>query len=157
MAIPITTSLKVFLLLSGFIYSLWGIVSFSFQIAIVVNSYSTYYHGFWTGAFLIVSGILMMVIGTRSSYPLAKLMQMYAVDLVLCIIGLIFAIVNYTLSNRCHSMRTWYCDDNLASNLKIGLLIIFIFAIIHTIFNILYISKEQKKAISVSNPNVFNH
>ncbi len=147
----------MFLLLSGFIYSLWGILSISFQIAIVVNSYSTYYHGFWTGGFLIVGGILMMVIGFRSSYPLARLMRMYVVDLIFCAIGLAFSITNYAISDHCFSTSTWYCDDSLASNLKIGLVIIFSLAIIHTAFNIFYISKEQKKAIAISNSNILNH
>jgi len=31
-----TTSLKMFLLFSGFLYSLWGILAYSFQIAIIV-------------------------------------------------------------------------------------------------------------------------
>jgi hypothetical protein len=147
----------MFLLFSGFLYSLWGILAYSFQIAIIVNSYSTYYHGFWTGAFLIFGGIIIMVIGFRSAYPLAQLMRIYMVDLIFCALGLVFSITNYTTSNRCDSISTWYCDDSLANNLKIGLMIIFSLSTIHTICNMFYISKEQKRVIATLNPNIFNH
>jgi hypothetical protein len=151
---PITSSLRVFLLLSGFIYALWGITTFSFQIVLAVNSYSSYYHGFWIGSFLIIGGIIMMVAGLRSAYPLGHLSRMYVIDLIFCIIGLAFSIANYTMSNRCVSPSVWYCDDSLESNLKLGLLVIFGVAFIHTIFNMFFISKEQRRTISTSNPNV---
>ena len=61
------------------------------------------------------------------------------------------------MSNQCSSTIYWYCDDSLAHNLKLGLVLTFSFAIIHTIINIVYIFKQQTQAISTSNPNVSNY
>jgi hypothetical protein len=144
------------LLLSGFLYALWGIIAFSFQLAIAVNSYSTNYQGFWTGPILIVGGILMMVVGFRPAFPLAQLIRMHYTGLTVSAVGLIVSIINYSMSNQCTSTTYWYCDDSLISNLKISLVIIFGCALIHTILNMVYISKQQKQAISTSIPNIPN-
>jgi len=145
------------LLLSGFIYSLWGILAFSIHIAIIVNSYSTYYYGLFTGFFLVFGGIIMMVIGLRPSYPMNRLIRMYTVTLMLCILGLISSIINYTLSTRCSSVLVRYCDDNLGSNLKISLIITFSLSVIHTAINLFYVPTEQKRAISRSNADIINY
>ncbi len=142
------------MLLSGFFNALWGILAFSFQLALTVNSHSTFYHGFWTGPILMVGGILMMVVGFRPAFPLVQLTRAYYSELILCAVGLFISIIDYSTSSKCTSTLFWYCDDSLVSNLKIGLVIIFSFALIHTIFNMVYISKQHKQAISRSNPNV---
>jgi hypothetical protein len=147
----------MFLCISGFIYSLWGISIVSVQIGIVVNSFSTYYHGFWAGTFLIFGGIFMMIIAFRSSYPMIHLIRTYSMNLGFCTVGLVFSIVNYATSTRCISISSWYCDESLASNLKVSLLILFILGLIHTIINMIFISKEQKRGLLRSNSNVLSH
>jgi succinate dehydrogenase hydrophobic anchor subunit len=145
------------LAISGFIYALWGISAVSVQIGILVNSFSTYYHGFWLSIFSIIGGILMMIVAFRSSYPLFQLTRIYAINLVFCGVGLIFSVINYTTSPRCMSTPFWYCDDSLSNNLKLMLLIIFILGLIHTIINMIVVSKEHKRALAKFNPNVIDH
>ena len=147
----------MFLIISGFIYSIWGILAFSLQTAIVVNSFSTYYHGFWTGGFLIIGGIVMMIVAFRSYYPLIHLERIYTINLSFCITGLIFSITNYIISTRCTSLSSFYCDDSLASNLKVTLLVVFIFSLIHTITNMIFISKEHRRTVLRSNSSYENH
>lgn len=152
---PISPNLKIFLLASGIFYALWGIIAVSLQVAILINSYSTYYSGFWTGIFLVVGGISMMVISCGTAYPLSNLTRMLTIDLVFCIIGLIFSIINYSLTTRCsYSVYSWYCDDNLTINLKIGHIAVFAVAVIHTIIIMVQVSREQTKALLTSNPTV---
>ncbi|CAF3387440.1 unnamed protein product [Rotaria sp. Silwood1] len=149
---PITSNLATFLCISGLIYALWGIIAFSLQLAIVVNFYSTYYNGFWAGIFLVFGGSIMVIIGFRPSFPLLGLMRLYIFTLVFSTMGLTFSIVDYSLSARCTSISSLYCDDSLASNLKVILLVTFTVALIHTGINMIVISKEQKTILIQSNP-----
>jgi hypothetical protein len=64
--------------------------AFSLQLAIVVNSFSIYYHGFWIGVFLIVGGSVMMVAAFRLDYPLIHLTRIYAVNIGFGTAGLVF-------------------------------------------------------------------
>ncbi|CAF0761890.1 unnamed protein product [Rotaria sp. Silwood1] len=128
------------------------ITTFSLQLAIVVNFYSTYYNGFWAGIFLVFGGSIMVIIGFRPSFPLLGLMRLYIFTLVFSTMGLTFSIVDYSLSARCTSISSLYCDDSLASNLKVILLVTFTVALIHTGINMIVISKEQKTILIQSNP-----
>ncbi|CAF3375584.1 unnamed protein product [Rotaria socialis] len=152
--VPIATNLRNFLIISGFFYALWGTIAFSLQTAIVVNSYSTYYNGFWTGIFFIVAGILMTIIGFQSSYPILRLLRFYIVNLTLCAFAFSFSMINYAISTRCTSRTSRYCDDNLASNLKFMLMITFNIGLIHTVVNMIVISKEHKKMLTQFSSNI---
>ncbi|CAF1216632.1 unnamed protein product [Rotaria magnacalcarata] len=152
--VPITKNLRIFLIISGFFYALWGIIEFSLQTAIVVNSYSTYYNGFWTGIFFIVAGILMTIIGFQSSYPILRLVRFYIVNLTLCALAFSFSMINYAISTRCTSRTSRYCDDNLSSNLKCMLMITFSIGLMHTVVNMIVISKEHKRILAQFSSNI---
>ncbi len=156
-AVPLTTNFRLFLGISGFIYALWGISAFSVQLAIIINSISSYYSGFWSAVFLIVGGIIMMVAACRSAYPLQKLTVNYILNLSFCTIGLIFAIVNYTITSPCSVTSFWYCDSSLSGHLRIALLVLFILALIHTIINMIVVSKEHKRALSKTHPSLASY
>jgi hypothetical protein len=99
----------------------------------------------------------MMMIGLRPSYPMARLTRMYVVDLILCIMGLFSAIINYTLSIRCSSLIVRYCDDDLCINLKLSLIITLSLSVIHTAINMYYVSTEERRAILRSNADILNY
>ncbi|CAF1278479.1 unnamed protein product [Adineta steineri] len=153
----ITTNLRMFLFISGFIYSFWGISMTSLQVAIVINTFSTSYYGFYLGAFLIITGIVMMVVAFRSYYPLIHLKRIYNINLCVCLLGLIFSITDYTRSTRCSSTSSSYCDDTLASHLKIILVITYVLGFIHTIINKSFISKEHQQTVWKANSDVANY
>ncbi|CAF2392793.1 unnamed protein product [Rotaria sp. Silwood2] len=155
--IPIRSNLGIFLCISGLIYALWGIVAFSLQLAIVVNLYSSYYNGFWAGIFLIFGGSIMIIIGFRPSFPLFRLVQMYMFTLAFSTFGLAFSIVDYSLSTRCTSISSLYCDDSLAINLKVILLITFSISLIHNSINMIVIAQEQKRILTKSNRRILNN
>jgi hypothetical protein len=152
---PVTPNLRAFFIISGIIYCLWGILSFSIQLGIAVNSYSTYYQGFWTGIFILVGGIHTLIVACRPSYPLNHLTRIYVIGLILSLIGFLFSVFNYSFSTQCTSTFIWYmCDYELTSNLKIVLLVIFLLASIHSVINIVFVSKIQKKSLSLPTPIV---
>ncbi|UJR35384.1 hypothetical protein I4U23_028141 [Adineta vaga] len=153
----ITTDLKLFLFISGFFYALWGIIAISLQIGLIVNSYSSYYHGFWAGSFLIVGGIIMMITAAKSHYPLIRLVQYYSINLGLTTVGLVFSIINYSLATKCTLFSSLYCDDDLASHLKFFLIITFSVAFIHTIINMVIVTREHQRTVSRSNSSVANY
>jgi len=155
--IPITNSLKSFLLLSGFLYCLWGIIIFSIQLGIVVNSYSNYYYGFWTGVFLDIGGIVMMIYGLKLMAPVNRLIRMLIFIALPCLTGFIYTIVNYCMTSPCQSTTSTYlCDDSLFRNLKLSLLIVFSLAAVHTPMNIFYLTKEYNRALKQSYPTILN-
>ncbi len=152
-----TTDLKTFLIISGFIYSTLGMFAFCLQLAIVVNSFSKYYHGFWIDVFLIVGGSVMMIAAISIILSIDSSDTNICVNIGFCTAGLVFSIINYVITTRCVSLSSLDCDENLASNLKVILLVVFILALIHTIMNMIYISKEHHRTLSKSNSNVADH
>ncbi|CAF3876128.1 unnamed protein product [Rotaria sp. Silwood2] len=132
-------------------------IAFSLQLAIVVNLYSSYYNGFWAGIFLIFGGSIMIIIGFRPSFPLFRLVQMYMFTLAFSTFGLAFSIVDYSLSTRCTSISSLYCDDSLAINLKVILLITFSISLIHNSINMIVIAQEQKRILTKSNRRILNN
>ncbi|CAF0759630.1 unnamed protein product [Adineta steineri] len=153
----ITTNLRMFLIISGFIYSFWGILMASLEIAIVVNTYSTYYHGAWIGPFLIFGGIFMMVVAFRSYYLLIHLNRIYNANLNFCLLGFILTIINSRTTPRCSPDSSLYCDSTLTNCLKITLAITFILGFLHSIINKIFIYKEHQQTVSKANSNVANY
>ncbi|CAF0817308.1 unnamed protein product [Rotaria sordida] len=56
---PITSSLRVFFIISGLLYLIWGILAVGLEIGILIYSYWRYYTGFWTAilVFFIIANI----------------------------------------------------------------------------------------------------
>ena len=145
----ITGNLKVFFISSGILYLILGILSIGLEVGIVVNSYNTYYRGFWVGGYLVGSGISLLVAGGRGSFVLTRLTTLFMVALILSILGMITSIINYAVSPRCSSTYSWYysCDSERATQLKIVILAVMVLAIIHTIVNMVVASKAHKRAV----------
>ncbi|CAF0867534.1 unnamed protein product [Adineta ricciae] len=155
---PITSGLKTFLVISGIFYLIWSVLGIGLEIGIIVNSYSTYYRGIWTGVFFFITGILMLVASCQTSYVLENISRFLVIDLSLGILALILSIVNLSISTRCSVYVYWYsCDYSLATNLKITILVLFIVAIAHTIAGLVVISNAQKRARTSAGPNVLRN
>jgi uncharacterized membrane protein len=155
-ATPITPNLKAFFIISGILSLILGILDIALEIEILLNAQirTIYYHGFWTGGFLIGAGICMLIAACRTAYIMAYMIRMFSVILVFVIVGLIFCIVDLVRSVQCDSYYWFDCDSQLAVNLKITILAVFIFSTVHTIVNIVVAGNAQKKVNSVPNPNV---
>jgi hypothetical protein len=151
---PITPSLKAFMVISGIIYLLWSVLAFGLEIGLIANGSVTYYRGLWAGAFILGGAISMLIAACRQSYNMAHLIGMFAVALVFCILGLILSIVNYAASSGCTYSFYYYCDSQLALNLKIVILVVFLFATIHTIVNMIIVGNAQKNRASTPAPGV---
>ena len=88
----------------------------------------------------------MLIAACRESYAMLRLMRMYILALCFCIVALILSIVNITSTVRCSYSHYWYtCDDELASNIKIAILVLFIISTIHTIINMVVANKAQQR------------
>jgi hypothetical protein len=143
----ITADVRNFLLISGLLYLLWGILGVGLEIGIIANSYLTYYRGFWMGLFIFISGITMLVAACQANYALQSLVRSLTVALIFCILGLIFSIVNYAYSTRCDYYRSYNCDSKRAADLKIAILVVSILATIHTIVNMVVIGNMHNKSM----------
>jgi hypothetical protein len=153
-ATPLTSNLKLFFAISGIFYLIWGILDIGLEVGIIVNSYySAYYRGLWAGGYLIGGGIVMLVASCRVAYILNHLIRTFIVALVLIILGLILSIINLANSNRCDLYYWSSCDTQLAINLKIAILAIFIISTIHTIVNIIVTRNALKRPISTTTPS----
>jgi len=124
------------------------------ETGILLNSYTTYYRGLWVGGILVGGGISMLVAACRTCYVMAYMIRMFVVTLIFIILGLILSIVNLTSSIRCDSYYRYYCDDQLAINLKIVILVLFIISTIQTIVNISVVSSAQKRAMVTPASNI---
>jgi len=153
-ATPITSNLKAFLIISGLLSLLLGILDMSVEIGILLNSYTTYYRGLWAGGFLIGGGICMLVASCRVAYVMAYLIRLFTVTLIFVILGLVLSIINLATSIQCDSYSWYLCDNRLAINLKIVILILFIISTIQTIVNIIVASNAQKRTTPTPTPNV---
>ncbi len=152
-ATPMTSNLKTFFIISGILYLIWGILSIGLEVGIIIHSYTTYYRGLWTGVFLIGGGISMLIASCRTSYIMSYLLLRFGVVLFFVILGLILSITNLAISIRCGSSYWFFCDDQVATNLKIGILVLFIVCTIHNIINMTVASNAQKRAILASASN----
>lgn len=156
-ATPITSSLRTFLIISGIIYLLSGILAFGLEVGIISSSYWRYYTGFWTGGYLLGGGISLLIAASRPSYVMSYLIRMSTVALILSILAVILSIVNVTTASRCDSGYYFlWCDTKLALDLKITVLTLYIITTIHTIVNMIMISNAQKTASSATTTNVRN-
>lgn len=155
MATPLTSNYKTFLVISGIFYLIWAILDIGLEIGIISNSYySTYYRGIWAGGYMIGGGIIMLVASCRASYILNNLIRMFIVALILIIVGLILSIVSLATTHHCYSYYWTYCDTQLAINLKIAILGVFIISTVHTIINIIVTRNALKtSAISTTGPS----
>ncbi|CAF0779886.1 unnamed protein product [Adineta ricciae] len=149
----IKTNLRIFFAVSGFFYALWGIVVISVQIAIIINTFSTYYHGLWCGSLLVIAGATMMIIAARSHYPLMRLLPLYGFNLGFSTVALIFSAINYSLTRQCDSL---YCDKSLANQLQLSLIVTFSVALIHTIVNLIFVSREHRRTVALANAMFVN-
>ena len=149
----IKTNLRIFFAASGFFYALWGIVAISVQIAIIINTFSTYYHGLWSGSLLIIAGAIMMIIAARSHYPLMRLLPIYGFNLGFSTVALVFSAINYSLTRQCNSL---YCDKSLANQLQLSLIVTFSVALIHTIANLIFVLREHRRTVAVANAMFVN-
>ena len=147
MLTPVTSPLKIFLILSGSLYLVWGILGIGLDVGIVNNSPTfLYYCGFWGGGVFVCGGVSMLVSSSKTHYASFYLLQMLIVTLVFSILGLILSIVTLIQSRQCDS-RYYICDDSFATNLKIVLLLAFVIPTVHTIANILVIVISRKKTM----------
>ncbi|CAF1485284.1 unnamed protein product [Rotaria magnacalcarata] len=149
---PITPGIKAFLVISGILYLIWGILAIGFEIGIIRYSYWRYYTGLWAGAFLVGGGISMLIAACKPSFVMANLIRMFITCLMFCILGLILSIVYVSRSTRCDSIYFWYyCDYSITAHLKVAMLALFITATIHTIVNIIVINNARKATASTRN------
>ena len=147
---PITPDVRKFLVFSGILYLIWGILAVGLEIGIIVNSYVPYYRGFWMGFFVIISGIMMLVAACQANYALQSLVRLFTAALIFCILGVVVSSVNYASSTRCNN-RPWThdysCDTKIASDLKIVILIVSTIATVDTIINIVFIRKTHTRSL----------
>ncbi|CAF2814732.1 unnamed protein product [Rotaria sp. Silwood2] len=151
----ITSSLRVFFVISGILYLIWGVLVVGFEIGIIYYSYWRYYTGFWTGCFFISGGISMLVVACKTSYVMAHLIRLFAICLFLGILGLILSIVNVARYKSCDSVYYWqYCNNSTGHHLKIAILVFIIIALIHTIINIVVTSNARKSTTSACTSSI---
>lgn len=152
---PITPYLRTFLIVSGILSLIWGIVAISLEVGIIFNSETTYYRGLWAGGFLIGGGLSMLVASCREAYRIYYLKRLFTITLLFVVLGLILSIINLASSVRCSPFyRSDHCDESLATNLKISILALFIISTIHTITNIVVANNAQKITIPTSSLDV---
>jgi hypothetical protein len=144
----ITPSLRTFLIISGILFLVWGILGVGLEIGIIANSYRRFYLGFIGGGYLVGAGISMLVAACRPSYIMVHLIRMLSVALALCILGLILSIVNYTTSYRCGTYIYYSCDGEIAMQIKAVLIVLFIISTIHTIISIVVTSNAHKRTLA---------
>jgi hypothetical protein len=142
-----TSNLKLFFVVSGFICLISGILDIGLEIGILITSYSTYYRGLWAGGYLIGVGITMLIAASKMICFMNKLIRIFIIGLILVLLGLILSIINLADSNRCNSYYWFTCDDQLATNLKIAILIVFIISTIQTIANVIVARTAQRRTI----------
>lgn len=89
---------------------------------------------------------------------MAALGRFFASTLGLCILALILSIVNLSVTTRCGTYSyLYYCDNTMAVRLKIANTVLFVVALIHTIVNMVVVSKAQtaNQTAPTSNPSGF--
>jgi hypothetical protein len=128
----ITPGLRTFLIISGILFLVWGILGV----------------GFIGGGYLVGAGISMLVAACRPSYIMVHLIRMLSVALALCILGLILSIVNYTTSYRCGTYIYYSCDGEIAMQIKAVLIVLFIISTIHTIVSLVVTSNAHKRTLA---------
>jgi hypothetical protein len=130
------------------LYLCSGIAAIGLEVGIIIHSYSTFYRGFWMGAFIIAAAAAMLYAASQASYILLYLVRSLTISLVFCIFGFIFSVVNYTAATRCDSYYYYYsCDPQIATNLKISILALSIVSTIHTIVNLVVVSNNHKQSV----------
>jgi hypothetical protein len=153
----ITANLRNFLIISGLCSLLSGISAVGLEIGIIINSYSTYYRGFWMGGCIIGCSISMLFAASQASYNLLRLTQSFTVVLIFCVLGSILSVLNLSQSTQCQSIYYIYsCDREIATNLKIAILAISLLATVHTIVNMIIISNLHKRTVLSSVSGVRN-
>jgi hypothetical protein len=102
------------------------------------------------GLFIIISGIMVLVAACQANYALQGLVRSFTIALIFCILGFVVSIVNYAASNRCDNGSWIYyysCDTQLASDLKIVILVESALATVHTIVNMVVLSNMHKRSM----------
>jgi len=141
----LTSSLKLYLTISGVLYILLGVLAIGLEIGLIANSSVTYYRGFWAGGFVLGSGISMLIASCQTYYAMARLVVTFVIALILVFIGFILSIINVALYNACGYFS--FCNYGRAQGLKIGILVIFSVLLIQTIVNIIVASSAKRQAI----------
>lgn len=147
MLTSVTSPLKIFFIISGCLYLVWGILCIGLDVGIVNNSRMfMYFCGFWGSGFFVSAGVSMLASSSKTHYASFYLLQMLIVTLIFSILGLILSIVVLIKSFQCDSTY-FICDNSYAKNLKVVLLLAFIIPTVHTIANIVVIVISRQKAM----------
>lgn len=142
----ITPKRRAFLLISGVIYTLWGLAIISLEVAIGSKFHWAYFRSIWTSSFILSGGVSMLSVSCRANYHKNTLIKVFSIALLFCVIAIILSTINYGTTTKCSKSysREDPCDDESVRNLKLTSLMIIIAASIHAVINILVIDYVHK-------------
>lgn len=151
----ITPNIKVFLIISSIIYTIWCLAIIGLEIVITIESYWTFYRSVWTGGFILGGSIYMLIITCQTSYSMITLIRVFISILLVCLVSVVLSAINYVNSEKCSSRysNNYLCDKKLVNILKMTNMIVFIVTIIHTLINIIVFSRIHKKTLKLTVPN----
>lgn len=147
--LALTPRFKNFLIISGVLHIILGIIILSLQSALIAQ---LSVDGFaWYGIFIILQavaiildGILMIATSRKLSYAIKPIRKMFTSTLTLAILGIFFCVIYLVLvKTLCDK-----CNDNSYFTLVAAEFVFFAILTIYSIICIIFIHQEQKKMLT---------
>ena len=138
---------RLFLILYAFLYLLWGITSIGVQIILLNQTNRFFYRGFWIGACFLAAAIGLFIVAIRKFIPWFFLIRFFASGLLICIIWLLFSIINIVSCFGCDHDNLHYTDDyQTRETFRWIILIIVSLATIQTMIGIIIVHQCDKRS-----------
>jgi len=153
--IPITSTFRTYLVISGILYLLYAALTIGLEVGIIINTvYSVYLRGIWGVTLFIIAGIVMLVTACRQSYLPFSLIRLICISFISLTFGLIVSIINVTNLTPCNYSYRYYCDTSLIYGLTISSLVVYVIAFIHNIISLIVIRNNHTKAMLLNRQNI---
>jgi hypothetical protein len=155
-----TPEMRRFLLITGILCCIWGILIIGLEIGTMVRSPRNYYSTIWIGIYLLALGLIFTIVAFRKVQLFVPLIPLHALVLLIAIVGLIFSSISY--GNSAHAFTTYPvthgCSIGIVRALKLIVLIIFILVTIHSTVNLILVYRlEQKSRGKNSSIKIISH
>ncbi|CAF0762565.1 unnamed protein product [Rotaria sp. Silwood1] len=146
----ITLQLRVFFILSGIAYLLWGALAIGLEISLLLYSYSIYYRGIFLGFVMLGTSISMLIIAFQISHLMIYMVRLLFFLVIFSLLGIILSVADVCLLQKCvNSVSEDLCDAPIGYTLKVIILIKFFIVTIQTGINLLIVRRVKKKSTSM--------
>lgn len=144
--IPISSRFRMFLVLSGVIYLLWGLLAVALEFTIILYTFTAYFRGIIIGSTISATAITLIIFAQKKSESFVNLIRLLNLIGVVCIIGCFLSVIDITGTHECieKAIRV-NCNIKVSYILKLALLSDLAIATGHTYLNFVVIRDARKK------------